>query len=123
MKRLLVILLLIVLNAPIARGEESKPLLLRQPTVNRTHVAFVYGDDLWLVSREGGDARRLTTGLRVDEPAFSPDGKHLAFTGNDRGTVDIYIMPAAGGVARRLTYDPGPEHGLAGWTPLTCPFV
>jgi tricorn protease len=117
MKRLAIVLLFVVLGGPLARGEEGKPLLLRQPTVNRTHVAFVYGDDLWLISREGGDARRLTTGLRVDDPAFSPDGKHLAFTGNDRGTVDIYVMPAAGGVARRLTYHPGPEHGAAGWTP------
>jgi tricorn protease len=109
-------LMLAVLPVGSMRGKEAGPLLLQKPTVNRTHVAFVYGDDLWTVSRQGGDARRLTTGLRADDPAFSPDGTQLAFTGEAQGNVDVYVMPAAGGPARRLTYHPGPDR-VVGWTP------
>ena len=35
--------------------------LLRHPTVSRELVAFAYAGDLWLVSRDGGQARRLTS--------------------------------------------------------------
>jgi tricorn protease len=116
MKNTITALLLVILQVRADCAEAPRPLLLQKPTVNRTHVAFVFGDDLWMVGRDGGDARRLTTGLKADDPAFSPDGKYLAFTGEDKGEVDIYVMPAGGGVARRLTYHPGPEHGVAGWT-------
>jgi len=37
------------------------PLLLRDPTMNRTTIVFRYAGDLWSAPREGGDARRLTT--------------------------------------------------------------
>jgi hypothetical protein len=58
------------------------------------------------VDREprGGDARRLTTGLHATDPAISPDGTQLAFTGEAQGNQDVYVMPAAGGSARRLTH-------------------
>jgi tricorn protease len=116
MKHLAVVLLLGVPGARVGRAEESTPLLLQKPTVNRTHVVFVYGDDLWIVGREGGDARRLTTGLHATDPAFSPDGTQLAFTGEAQGNQDVYVMPAAGGPARRLTYHPEPDN-VVGWTP------
>jgi tricorn protease len=93
------------------------PLLLRKPTVSRTHVAFVYGDDLWIVPREGGDARRLTSGVGLEsEPVFSPDGSQIAFTGQYDGNEDVYVIPATGGPPRRLTYHPGPDQ-VVGWTP------
>ncbi|HWQ56527.1 MAG TPA: PDZ domain-containing protein [Bryobacteraceae bacterium] len=94
----------------------QKPLLLQKPTLNQTHIVFVYAGDLWSVPREGGDAVRLTTGAGTEtDPAFSPDGSQIAFTGEYDGT-DIYVVPAAGGVPRRLTYHPGPDQVL-GWTP------
>jgi tricorn protease len=108
--------LMLVLGAGVGRGEGPPPLLLQKPTVNRTHVAFVCGDDLWAVDRRGGEARRLTTGMHADDPAFSPDGAWLAFTGESRGNADVYVMPAGGGPARRLTYHPGPDR-VVGWTP------
>jgi tricorn protease len=116
MKQLAAILLLVILGARVGRAEEPRPLLLQKPTVNRTHVVFVFGDDLWIVGREGGDARRLTTGLHATDPAFSPDGTQLAFTGEAQGNQDVYVMPAAGGPVRRLTYHPGPDH-VVGWAP------
>ncbi|MBS0417054.1 MAG: PD40 domain-containing protein [Proteobacteria bacterium] len=96
---------------------QSERLLLRYPTISRTQIAFNYGGDLWIVGREGGDARRLTSGAGVETfPHFSPDGTLVAFTGEYEGNQDIYVIPAAGGVPRRLTYHPGAERAL-GWTP------
>jgi len=93
------------------------PLLLSKPAVSRTQIAFTYAGDLWVVSREGGDARRLTTGVGIEtDPRFSPDGSLIAFTGQYDGNRDVYLVPAEGGVSRRLTYHPGADQVL-GWTP------
>ena len=40
----------------------SGPLLMQKPTLSKTHIAFAYAGDLWLVAREGGEARLLTSG-------------------------------------------------------------
>jgi tricorn protease len=98
-------------------AESDQPLLLQKPTVNRTHIVFSYAGDLWSVSREGGDAVRLTAGPGVEtDPHFSPDGTQIAFTGEYDGNVDVYVIPAAGGVPKRLTYHPSPDV-VCGWTP------
>ena len=50
--------------------------IYRQPDVSATHVVFVYGDDLWLVPREGGTAVPLASPAGVEAfPRFSPDGE------------------------------------------------
>jgi len=108
--------LLIALSYPLF-GETDRPLLLQKPAVSRTQVVFSYGGDLWIAPREGGEARRLTTGPGMEtEPAFSPDGSLIAFTGEYDGNVDVYVVAATGGVPRRLTWHPGPDH-VVGWTP------
>src|SRR5262249_53464155 len=71
----------------------------------------------WIVGREGGAARRLTTGVGVEtDPVFSPDGKQIAFTGDYEGNYDVYVVPVEGGVPKRLTYHPGMDRAV-GWTP------
>jgi tricorn protease len=117
MPRTLLCLLLLIVAAPVCAAQSAKPLLLRHPTLSRTQVAFVYGGDLWVVSREGGEARRLTAGAGVEtDPSFSPDGTQIAFTGEYDGNVDVYVVPAEGGVPRRLTYHPAADVAV-GWTP------
>jgi tricorn protease len=109
---------LLVANIALAQGPSSQPpLLLRQPTISQTQIVFTYGGSLWIVSREGGDARRLTAGPGTESrPAFSPDGTLVAFTGEYDGNPDVYVVPAAGGVPKRLTYHPGVDR-VVGWTP------
>jgi tricorn protease len=98
-------------------AQDGKPLLLRQPTLSRTDIVFVFGDDLWKVARDGGDAIRLTAGPGIKRgPHFSPDGQWLAFTGEYDGKLNVYVMPASGGVPRRVTFHNGPDLAL-GWTP------
>jgi tricorn protease len=112
---MLVVSVVIGLAADAARAE--LPLLLREPSVSRSHVVFSFAGDLWLVGREGGDARRLTAGVGPERrPLFSPDGRLIAFTGEYDGNVDVFVVPAAGGVPRRLTAHAGRDEAL-GWTP------
>lgn len=92
-------------------------VILQKPALRRNQIVFVSGGDLWSVAREGGDARRLTTSAGIEtNPAFSPDGTQVAFTGEYDGNVDVFVMPAAGGIPKRLTWHPAPDNVL-GWTP------
>jgi tricorn protease len=114
---LVAFLFAIPLLVSAAYAQSDPPLLLRFPTVSKTQIVFNYGEDLWIVSREGGDARRLTSGVGVETvPRFSPDGTLIAFTGEYDGNRDVYVIAATGGVPRRLTFHPADEYVL-GWTP------
>ena len=88
----------------------------RFPALYNDQVVFVCEDDLWTAAVSGGVARRLTSNLgEVDSPAISPDGDWLAFTGREEGAAEVFMMPALGGPARRLTYL-GADARVAGWT-------
>jgi tricorn protease len=122
MRRPFVVMLLalvsILLPSAVAQTDPLRPpLLLRDPTVSKTQIVFNYGGDLWIVSRDGGDALRLTSDIGEETtPAFSPDGTMVAFTGEYDGNKDVYVVPATGGVPRRLTYHPADDY-VMGWTP------
>jgi tricorn protease len=106
-------IMLLVSSASLAEPN----YLFQKPALNHTQIVFSFAGDLWSVPREGGDAKRLTTGTGVEtDPVFSPDGSQIAFTGEYEGNVDLYVMPASGGTPKRLTYHPGPDFAV-GWTP------
>ncbi len=91
-------------------------LLLRQPSVSKQHIVFVHGDDLWVVSLAGGDARRLTSAIGAENnPRISADGKWVAFTGQYDGNTDVYILSIDGGAPKRLTWHPSADL-VQGWT-------
>ena len=97
------------------RAQGQGPLLLRFPTISKTQIVFNYAGDLWIVGRDGGDARRLTTGTGVETyPSFSPDGSMIAFTGEYDGNPDVYVIPVEGGEPKRLTFHPGSDIVLGG---------
>jgi tricorn protease len=106
-----------LLASVLAAEAEQQRLLLRSPALSKTQIVFEYANDLWIVSRQGGEASRLTSGVgREFNPHFSPNGSQIAFSGEYDGNVDVYVVAAAGGVPRRLTYHPGPDIAI-GWTP------
>jgi len=91
--------------------------LLRSPTISATHIAFAYANNIWIVERAGGTARRVTSfhGQTLN-PHFSPDGKWIAFSGEYAGNNDVYVVPSEGGEPKRLTWHPGSDL-VQGWTP------
>jgi tricorn protease len=119
LKRLLGVLLICLLPVCVSSGAATgdPPLMLRFPTVSQTQIAFNYGGDLWVVSREGGEARRLTSSMGAQTtPYFSPDGQWLAFSGDYDGNRDVYLVAASGSVPRRITFHPAADI-VRGWTP------
>jgi len=91
--------------------------MLRQPSVSKDQIAFVYAGDIWLVSKKGGNAVRLTSSPGEESfPRFSPDGTKVAYSASYDGNVDVYVAPALGGEPKRLTYHPMPDR-VIGWTP------
>ncbi len=117
MRRLLLASFTMLFAFALALSAESQPMLLQNPTLSKTQIAFAFGGDIWVVSRSGGDAHRLVTGTGLlSGPRFSPDGSMIAYTGNYEGNLDVYVVPAQGGEPRRLTYHPGPDTAI-GWTP------
>ena len=82
--------------------------MMSEPAISARHIAFVYGGDLWLADRDGGNARRLTSDIGEESsPVFSPDGKFIAFSGQYERNTDVYIVPVEGGMPQRLTFHPG----------------
>ena len=112
---LMAVLILGLIHA--TSGDSGKLLLIQTPTLSKTEIAFVYGGDIWVVNREGGEARRLVVGRDLlSGPIFSPDGAMVAFTGNYDSNIDVYVVASTGGEPRRLTYHPGADVAV-GWTP------
>jgi tricorn protease len=109
--------LLVLSSLALSAADAGYARLLRQPTVSADHIAFAYGGDLWIVAREGGEARRLTSTPAVEsDPHLSPDGRMIAFSSNRSGDWAVYVMPSAGGDAVRLTWYPASSYAR-GWTP------
>lgn len=103
---LLLLAILIPATAALA-GPEAR--LMRFPDIHGERIVFVYAGDLWLVSADGGAARRLTTHEGLERfPRFSPDGSLIAFSGEYDGNIDVYVIPTEGGEPTRLTYRPEP---------------
>ncbi|WP_420429997.1 S41 family peptidase [Kordiimonas sp.] len=94
---------------------DGETLLLREPSVSKDKLAFVYAGDIWIADRDGKDARRLTS-HPADEgsPHLSPDGKWVAFTAEYGNNADVYVISAGGGQPKRLTYHPE-DDVVQGW--------
>ena len=91
--------------------------LMQYPDVSETQITFVYGDDVWIASKSGGNAYRLSSPEGSESyPRFSPDGTKIAFTANYHGNSDVYVINATGGIPMRLTYH-GMFDRVLGWTP------
>ena len=109
--------LLLTALCPLALWAQASHPLLQRPAFNGTLIVFSYAGDLWTVDRNGGHASRLTTGTGIEtDPVFSPDGTMIAFTGEYDGNTDVFVVPAIGGVPKRLTYHPAADSAV-GWTP------
>ncbi len=122
---------------------QFKPVTRPRISPDGQRVAFVvttvdkrtyeYRSSIWVVSTEGGEAKRFTAGpANAHSPSWSPDGRWLAFVsdregeslGRDekeqkkrgKGKPQIWLIPTDGGEARQLTFM---QHGASNpvWSP------
>ncbi|MEF8865188.1 MAG: PDZ domain-containing protein [Salinibacter sp.] len=115
LRHCLVVALVAALVSPAAAQDATQ--LLRQPTVSPGHIVFAHAGELWRVGHDGGDATRLTSFPGVaSHPRLSPDGEHVAFSGEYNGQTDVYVVPVDGGTPERLTWHPGTDE-VQGWAP------
>jgi gamma-glutamyltranspeptidase len=82
-------------------------------------LAITWFDAIWTVTPEGKDAKRVVSKpegwVTERDPAWSPDGKSIAFAATTNGQFDVWIAPAGGGQAKRVTNTPGDERWPS-WT-------
>ncbi|MBD3334591.1 MAG: prolyl oligopeptidase family serine peptidase [Candidatus Eisenbacteria bacterium] len=73
---------------------------------------------VWIFDVESGEGRQLTKGKRgCEQPAFSPNGKQIAYVSNiqpdpdvEMDMNDLFVISAKGGKARRIPTPKGMTH-------------
>jgi Tol biopolymer transport system component len=76
-------------------------------------LAYFYGAEIFTVQTDGKDLRKLGAGL---SPAWSPNGRRLAFDVLVDRNYDVWTMRPDGRDRRRVTRDPAPDY-FASWSP------
>ncbi len=90
-----------------------------QPDIHENKLCFVSEDDLFISNMDGGNSRRIVSGLGViSNPRFSEDGRHIAFRlmrGVHNGVNEIFVCDSEGGSLIQMTHIGSPATGIAGW--------
>jgi len=75
---------------------------------------------IYLVPSNGGDSRRITDGVKQDEgPAWSPDGKTIAYVSDrDGGAKQVWLYDVATSASRKLTNLQGDAGGVVDHVPV-----
>jgi Tol biopolymer transport system component len=107
-----------VYRRPVEGGDPTpitdNPIPNRDPRWSHdgTEIAFVSGGGqrVMVVPADGGHARQVAEGIDAWLPAWSPDGRHLAFSSRESGQIETWVVsrPAVGsswGEAAQITDD------------------
>jgi tricorn protease len=121
------VLLMVCVACAGQASEADHTRLLRYPDISATQISFVYGGDLYVVARKGGDAIKLTSSVGQElYPKFSPDGRWIAYSAEYSGTRQVFVIPTTGGVPKQLTFYSdagsmpfrgGTDYRVLDWTP------
>ncbi|WP_312288395.1 S41 family peptidase [Chryseobacterium gleum] len=102
----------------IGISAQEKSYFLSSPSLSPDGKTayFSYDGDIWRVDSNGGNASRITAldGEEIN-PRVSPDGKWLAFSSNQYGNYDLYVMPSEGGTIKQLTFHTGKDE-MENWS-------
>ena len=83
------ILFILIFGAVYSTNGQINAKLMQYMDVSDTHITFVYGGDIWVVDKEGGQAVQLTESPGEESyPRFSPDGSEIAYTASYNGNAD-----------------------------------
>lgn len=108
-----------VLTVKVEGGAESQASVEVVCTL-ATQIAYISGFDhdaaIWLVKSNGTGQLRLTSESTDHEPAWSHDGKRIAFTSSRTDDPEVYVMDADGTNVVRLTSTEGSNYGPS-WSP------
>ena len=111
------VLFILIFSLGIPASAQISAKLMRFPALSDSHIAFVYGGDIWVVDKAGGIAQQVTSSPGEESwPKFSPDGSKIGFTAAYDGNNDVYVMPVLGGVPTRVTY-PSFSDRMIAWHP------
>jgi tricorn protease len=106
-KPILLVFLGLLMFVLSAKTNAQAPYFVSNPTLtpDGQSIIFSYQSDLWMVPADGGVATRITAMDGTEtRPAVSPDGKWLAFSSDQFGNMDVFVMPVSGGEITRLTW-------------------
>ena len=103
-------------GAPVSLTGSTLSELNAQFSPDATRIVFESlrsgAQEIWVADQDGRNALQLTSfnGHRGGTPAWSPDGQSIAYdVRDDEGQGDIYVIPARGGAAVRLTNHPADD--------------
>jgi len=86
---------------------QNNPGYFMHPDLKGDQLVFVAEGDIWRVPVAGGNAIRLTSHPGDESaPKISPDGNWVAYAASYEGPTEVYVMPIAGGLPKRLTFEP-----------------
>ncbi|WP_394132315.1 amidohydrolase family protein [Shewanella maritima] len=82
------------------------------------HVVFDLLGDIYQMPISGGEAKALATGIAWQmQPVYSPDGKSIAFTSDEDGGDNIWVMDADGANPRPVTKETFRLLNSPAWSP------
>jgi tricorn protease len=86
------------------------------PSAKRA-VISTHGE-LFTIATERGDIRRLTRtpSVRETQPRWSPDGKWIAFVGDQSGREEVWVCDERGGQLKQIS-DGDAQKGQLAWSP------
>ena len=104
--------MLLLAFAAMALTSKAEPLWMRYPAIspNGEQVAFTYKGNIYVVSSQGGQAKRITPTAGYNfNPVWSPDSKTLAYANDRYGNFDVFTISASGGTPTRVTTNSAKE--------------
>lgn len=109
-------------------SEEKIGVLAQSPSLSPSGQELVFAADfdgpsrLWISGLDGSRLRKVSSlgnpAARITDlaPAWSPDGRHIAYTSIDGSSHDIWVVQADGAYPIKLTAN-GAENGHPAWSP------
>jgi dipeptidyl aminopeptidase/acylaminoacyl peptidase len=95
--------------ATVAYLGTTRTLTSSETTMEDTHV--------WLMDGRSGNRRELVTlDNRQGQPQWSPDGRSVYFTVQERGNVRLYRIAAAGGAPTVIAPGPTERGSIGSWS-------